>query len=101
MVADTKQIHTPNKILMSVEKRNYIMNTPRSLQSDVSILNWFIANNAYITSADQIIAINELKDVFGVTPGEGAGSQGFIVLEDKEDNVRCREPFAFIILQVQ
>lgn len=101
MVADTLQIHTPNKILMSVAKRNYMMNTPRSLQSDMSIMNWFVANNAYITSADQIVAVNELAGVFGATPGVGAGSQGFIVMEDKPDNLRLREPFPFISLPVQ
>jgi len=101
MVVDTLQIHTPNKILMSVAKRNYLMNTPRSLQSDVSIMNWFIANNAYITSADQIVAVNELADVFGAVPGVGAGDQGFIVLQESADNARVREPFPYIHLPVQ
>lgn len=101
MVVNTKQIHSPNKILMSIAKRNYMMNTPRSLQSDVSIMNWFLANNVWITSADQIVAINELDGVFGAVPGIGAGEQGFIVLEESADNLRLREPFPFVSIPVQ
>lgn len=101
MVSSTKQIHTPNKILMSVASRNFLMNTPRSLQSDMSILNWFIANNAYITSADQIVAVNELADVFGPVPSATAGGQGFIVMEESSENARLREPFPMINMPVQ
>lgn len=104
MVSDTKQIHAPNKILMSVAKRNYLMNTPFHLAGGVSvgsIMTYFLANNAYITSPDQIIAINELDGVFGPVPSPTAGGQGFIVLEEKEDNCRTREPFPFMTLPVQ
>ena len=101
MVSDTLQIFAPNKILMSVAKRNYLMNTRMSEYSDVSILNWFITNNAYITSADQIVAINELDGVFGATPGAGAGGNGFVVMQEGADNARVREPFPLINLPVQ
>ena len=101
MVSSTLQIHTPNKILMSVAKKNYMMNTPRSLQSDTSIMNWFLANNAWITSADQIVAVNELAGVFGAVPSATAGEEGFIVMESKEDNMRTREPFSFVHIPVQ
>lgn len=101
MWEDTKMIHRPNKILISPSKFMYIMNTPRSLQSDVSILDWFLKNNDFITSRDQFVQVNELVDVFGATPGPAAGSQGFVVMEEKADNMRLREPFPYIHLPVQ
>lgn len=102
MYEDTKMIHRPNKILMSPSKYMYIMNTPRSLQSDVSILDWFLKNNEFINSREQIVPVNELVGVFGVTPGPVTGDkEGFVVMEEKEDNLRTREPFPYIHLPVQ
>jgi len=101
MFADTLMLHSPNKILISVLKYNYLVNTPRSLQSDVSIMNWFIASNDYITSRSQFVVVNELTDVFGATPGPAAGSQGFVVFQDSADNLRLREPFPYKHLPVQ
>jgi len=101
MFSQTLMIHRPNKILMSVSKYQYIMNTPRSLQSDVSILDWFVRNNEFITNRSQIEAVNELSGVFGATPGPGGGSEGFVVMEEKSDNMRVREPFPYIHIPVQ
>lgn len=102
MFASTKMLHRPNQILMDVTKYNYIMNTPRSLQSDTSILDWFLKNNMFITSRDQIKPVNELAGVFGATPGEFTGdAAGFAVLDNKEENLRVREPFPLIHLPVQ
>lgn len=102
MFSSTKMLHRPNMILMDVTKFNYIMNTPRSLQSDTSILDWFLNNNMFITSKDQIKPVNELDGVFGATPGPTTGNAaGFIVLEAKEENLRVREPFPLMHLPVQ
>jgi len=102
MYADTKKIHKPNQIFMSVEKKLFLQNTPRSLQSDMSILSWFLANNNFIKSADDIKDINELSGIFGATPGEDTGdAEGFVVIENKIDNIRIREPFPYIHLPVQ
>lgn len=101
MYADTKMLHKPDTILMSVSKYHYIMNTPRSIHSDTSILNWFLANNAFITSSSQIIPINEMAGVFGAVPGPAGGSEGFVVMQNSIDNVRVREPFPYIHLPVQ
>lgn len=102
LFADTLMIHRPNKILMDVRRFNFIMNTPRSLQSDTSILNWFLANNLFITDRSQIEPINELDGIFGATPGPVTGdADGFVVLNDSMDNLRTREPFPYIHLPVQ
>ena len=102
MYDSTKMIHRPNKILMSVAKYQWLINTPRNELNDTSCMKWLISNNEFITSMDQIVPINELKGVFGVTPGETTGDkEGFVVLEDSPDNLRIREPFPYIHLPVQ
>jgi len=101
MYADTLMLHRPNKILISVAKYQYLMNTPRSLQSDMSILSWFLANNEFITEKSQFVVVNELAGVFGATPGPAAGSEGFVVMQDSADNLRLREPFPYKHLPVQ
>lgn len=104
---DTKKLFRPNEIWMSVESKQYIANTPRSEQSDVSILNWFLANNMFITSADQIKDINELEGIYPATAvtslfdTTGESYEGFTVVASGADNVRIREPFPYMHLPVQ
>ena len=104
--SETKKIFRPNMILMSVEKKLYLQNTPRSLQSDVSILNWFLANNSFITSADQIKDINELEGIYAANATDafdptGQSANGFTVMTESLDNMRLREPFPYVHLPVQ
>ena len=106
MYTETKKIFRPNCILMSVEKKQYLMNTPRSLQSDVSILNWFLANNMFITSSSQIKDINELAGIYSTNGTDafdptGGSVEGFTVLAEGLDNMRLREPFPYVHLPVQ
>ena len=102
---DTKKLFRPNQILISVEKKQYLMNTPRSLQSDVSIMNWFIANNMFIKSADDFKDINELAGIYDAAAGAfdptGAKAEGFTVMATGADNARIREPFPYMHLPVQ
>jgi len=80
------------------------MNTPRSEISDTSIMDWFLKNNMFITSADQFKDINELDGIyksdktFVEAGGEG---NGFTVLNASIDNMRVREPFPYVHLPVQ
>lgn len=104
---DTKKLFRPDTILMSVATKQYIANTPRSLQSDVSILNWFLANNMFIKSADQIKDINELEGIYPATAvttsfdPTGKSFEGFTVMASGADNARIREPFPYMHLPVQ
>ena len=105
LYADTKKLFRPDTILLSVEKKQYLMNTPRSIHSDVSIMDWFLKNNMFITSKDQFKDINELAGIykesdktFDPTGGEG---EGFTVLAASIDNMRIREPFPYVHLPVQ
>lgn len=107
MYADTLQLFKPTEILMSVAKRQYLINTPRSLQSDVSIMDWFLQNNDFINSKDQIKDINELAGVYPAPAsgnpidGTAHGFQGFSVVSNSADNLRVREPFPYMHLPVQ
>ncbi len=105
MYSETKKVFRPNKVLISVAKKQYLMNTPRSLQSDVSIMDWFIANNMFIKSADDFKDINELEGIYdgagGAFDPTGASAEGFTVYADGPDNARVREPFPYMHLPVQ
>ena len=106
MYSDTKKIFRPNRILMSVQAKQFLMNTPRSETTDTSILNWFLANNMFIKSADQIVDVNELEGIYSPTVAgtflaDGSGKDGFTVLAEEESNMRAREPFPYVHLPVQ
>ena len=114
MYADTLQIFSPDMIIMSVANKKLLQNTPRSLQSDESILNWFLKNNDFITSADQIKDVNEVAGIYPATDDAGTptgsladqikplnGGEGFTVVASGSDNMRVREPFPYMHLPVQ
>lgn len=103
--AQTLKIFRPDKILMSVEKKQYLMNTPRSDQSDMSIMTWFLANNAFIKSADDILDINELDGIYddagGLFDPTGASGDGFTTFVSGADNARVRETYPMVHLPIQ
>lgn len=108
MFVDTKQLFRPDKIIMSVASKKILETTPRSLQSDMSILSWFLANNSFIHSADQIVDVNEVAGIYPIRSslanafdGTGGSNEGFTVVSSGEDNLRVREPFPYVHLPVQ
>lgn len=94
-------------ILMSVADKKLLQTTPRSLQSDQSILSWFLANNDFITSADQIKDLNEVEGIYPTVANisdpikTGNGNAGFTVIANDVNNIRVREPFPYMHLPVQ
>ena len=114
MYESTLQIFRPNMIIMSVADKQLLMNTPRSDLNDTSILKWFLSNNDFITSADQIKDVNEVKGIYPDTGTGGGGAigdvidgrtvgraNGFTVVAMAEENMRVREPFPYMHLPVQ
>ena len=106
LYVDTKKIFRADTILMSVEKKQYLMNTPRSIHSDVSIMDWFLSNNMFIKSAEQIKDINELAGIYSTNGSDafdptGGSANGFTVMAAGLDNMRLREPFPYVHLPVQ
>lgn len=104
---DTKKVFRPDTILMSVEDKLYLENTPISAEFPlVSIMKWFLENNKFIKSESQIKDINELEGIYPATVGgtfDPTGGQvgGFTVYQSGADNARIREPFPYMHLPVQ
>lgn len=111
MYKDTKKLFRPDTVLISVEKKQYLMNTPISAEFPlVSIMKWFLENNQFITSADQFKDINELEAIYPNVDGgetildfhkDGTGVEGFTIVASGESNARVREPFPYMHLPVQ
>jgi hypothetical protein len=57
---DSLQVERPNKLGLPTAQWNYIVNTPRTEQSDTTIAQWLVANNVYLQSMDDIIPMPEL-----------------------------------------
>lgn len=98
MFATTLKIMRPSEIWLPVLHHQYIQNTARSDQSDMTILGFFVANNEFINSADKFRPLNAVK-------GQGAsGSDCFIVICREVNGLktfRLREPLALTWQPVQ
>jgi len=57
---DTLQVERPNTLLLPTSQWNYIAGTPRSDNSDTTILQWLINNSPYLSSDADIIPVTEL-----------------------------------------
>lgn len=64
---DTLQVERPGRLLLPTAQWNYLAGTPRSDQSDTTILAWLIANSPYLSSDADVIPVSELA---------GAGAAG-------------------------
>lgn len=60
--ANTKGIEVPDTLLLPLEQYTYIASTPRSDNSDTTILKYFLGNNPFIK---QVEWVNELADAGG------------------------------------
>lgn len=98
MYASTLKIMRPSEIWLSVEKEQYLFNTPRSAQSDKSCGTWFLENNQFINKREQVKGMNALKGM-----GEG-GSECFVVVCREAQGMktfRLREPLQLTWQPVQ
>lgn len=98
MYSSTLKIMRPDEIWLPVLQHQYIMNTARSDQSDMTILQFFIANNEFINSKEKVKPMNAIK-------GQGAsGSDVFVVVCRTVNGLktfRLREPLALTWQPVQ
>ena len=62
---DTLQVEKPNTLLLPTAQWNYLAGTPRSDNSDTTLLAWLIANSPYLTSDADIIPVTELASAGG------------------------------------
>jgi len=83
---DSKGRHRGNMLGVPLKQWSIVMETPMSADSDMTIGGFLVKNSPYLTSLDQIVAINELK---------GAGSGGVdvaVFLERNPDMVQFELP---------
>ena len=52
IVIATKGVHMPDTLLLDISSFTLLNSKQRSLASDVTILKWYLANNAFITNID-------------------------------------------------
>ena len=64
---DTLQIERPDTLALPTAQWNHIAGTPRSDNSDMTILKWLVANSPYLNSEADVIPLTELT-------GAGAAS---------------------------
>jgi len=60
IVESTNGVEIPDTLLLPLAQYNYIKSTPRSANSDTTILQYFLDNNGYIKTVEWV---NELKGV--------------------------------------
>ena len=99
MYAGTKKVHAPAELWLPVKKWNYIRSTPRSPNSDKTILQYFLDNNQFIKDQSQVKALNALE-------GQGTGGKEcFVIINQKTpegtNTVHIREPLPLQYMPVQ
>jgi hypothetical protein len=97
----TNERHRPNRLVMPLKHRNYIARTNMGNGTDTTILKFFVENNLYINSENDVIAANELTEAQlaanGVS-GSGAGElEGNVMIayEASPDNLWFEMPVPF------
>lgn len=92
---DTLQVERPNRLLLPTAQWNYIAGTPRSDNSDTTILAWLIANSPYLSSDADVIPVTELA-------GAGAGGLDRMMAYDYDaDKVVMHIPKPLIFTEPQ
>lgn len=92
---DSLQVEKIDTIGLPTQQWNLIAGTPRSDNSDTTILKWFIANSPYITSETDIIPMPELA-------GAGAGGTDRMVVYTKNiDKIVMHIPKPLIFTEPQ
>lgn len=71
----TKGVHRANELWMPLEQYSYIASTPRSETSDTTILDYFLANNAFV---ERVVPVLEL---------DGAGTAGADIMVAAENSI--------------
>jgi hypothetical protein len=59
----TKMVESGKAVLLPPQQYSYIASTPRSANSDTTILAYVVANSPYLTSMDQVKPLNECAAV--------------------------------------
>lgn len=92
---DTLQVERATTLLLPTAQWNYVAGTPRSDNSDTTILQWLINNSPYLTSMNDVMPVPELA-------GAGAGATDRMMAYDKSiDKVVGHIPMPLRFLEPQ
>ena len=58
VIATSKSVETPNTLLLPIEYFTFLSTTPRSSDSDMTILRFFLENTPFITSVDWLAELS-------------------------------------------
>lgn len=96
MYSSTLKVHKPDTLLLPVAKYMYIRSKARSINSDKTILQYFLENNGFVSDVRPINAILGKGD---------AGSECAVLISWKSpeglETVRIREPLPLLFQPVQ
>lgn len=76
IVVNSNGVERPNTLLLPLEQWTYISSTPRSENSDTTILTYFLANNPFITRVEWL---NQLS-------GSGTAGANQMIAYDRRDS---------------
>lgn len=86
IVVNSNGVEMPDTLLLPIDQYTYIASTPRSVNSDTTILNYFLMNNEFITTVDWLAQLSGA--------GEG-GADIMIAYERNENKLAMQIPMAF------
>lgn len=96
MVSSTKKVHLPKTMLLPVDKFMYIRAKARSINSDKTILQYFLENNGFV---DDVRPINAIAG-----KGKNGGQCAILICwksPEGLETVRIREPLPLVFQPVQ
>ena len=95
---NTRQVHLPNTIYLPAGHYGYIASTPRSANSDATILDYFLKNNLCANQGGGQVTVKPLPylDEAGVS-----GSARMIACQRSEENFLMPFPLPFSLLAPQ
>lgn len=76
VVVNSNGVEMPDTLVLPLEQYTYIASTPRSVNSDVTIMNYFLMNNPYITN---IFSLPELA-------GAGVAGANMMIAYSRDAN---------------
>lgn len=83
---DTNMVEYPDMIALPVKQWGYLNSTPRSANSDTTLLQYLVSNSPYLASVDSVKPLNELK-------GAGlAGVDRMVVYAKNSDKLEFHIP---------
>ena len=76
IVVQSNDVEMPDTLLLPLEQYTYIASTPRSPNSDTTILNYFLMNNPFITRVEALPKLD----------GQGTGGVDIMIAYEKNPN---------------